>query len=175
MVGHSPARWGWYRLADPFAQALVDRANVGAGDLILDLGAGDGAITRPLAATGGRVIAFELHPERVRRLRSELAGANVKVVRADIAELWLPGRPFHVVANPPFDGVSPLLRRLTGPGSRLVRAELVLPSSTAHRWATRADARRLAFRFRSIDRLPRSAFSPRPRIDCCTVTIERRS
>jgi len=174
VAGDSRPRWGWHRLADPFARSLVDRAGVGAGDLILDLGAGDGAITRHLVATGARVIAFELHPDRARRLRTDFAGADVKVVRADVADLRLPGRPFHVVANPPFDGVSAVLRRLTSPGSRLVRADLIVPLSTGLRWATRTEARHHAFRVVGFDRLPRSAFSPRPRIDCCIITLAPR-
>src|SRR3954451_5390354 len=50
------------------------------GDLIFDVGAGDGQTTRALLARGARVVSVEAHPERARRLR-ELSGSAVVVDR----------------------------------------------------------------------------------------------
>ena len=138
---------------------------------MLDLGAGDGAITRHLVASGARVIAFELHADRVALLRERFPGT--RVVRADITDLRLPRQPFVVVANPPFEGISALLVRLTHRHSRLVRADLVVPISVAARWTEQLD--RSDWRLTVERRLPRSAFRPPPRIDCCVARIERRS
>lgn len=165
-------RWGWHRLADRFAEELVDRSGVGRGALVLDLGAGDGAITSHLVRTGARVIAFELHADRAAGLRTRF-GDGVKVVRTDVADLRLPTRDFHVVANPPFAVVSPILRRITHRHSRLVRADLVLPLTVAGRWYD--DLARTGWRVDVVTRLPRSAFTPRPAIDCCVVAISRRA
>ncbi|MDW3216540.1 MAG: rRNA adenine N-6-methyltransferase family protein [Ilumatobacteraceae bacterium] len=167
--------WGWHRLADHVAQTLVERSAVGPGDIVLDLGAGDGVITHRLAATGARVIAFELHPDRAELLRRTCTGSNVKVVRADVRDLRLPTRPFGVVANPPFDGISAILVRLTSPGSRLERADLVVPRSVASVWRRRLDRPEGRWAVSTVTPLPRSAFRPRPRIDTCIITIVRRS
>jgi 23S rRNA (adenine-N6)-dimethyltransferase len=148
----------------------VSASGVREGDLVLDLGAGDGAITRHLVATGARVIAFELHPERITQLRRRFP--ETRVVRADVTDLRLPTRPFAVVANPPFDGVSAVLARLTHRHSRLERADLVVPVSVAHRWSARLD--RTPWLLTAHRRLPRSAFRPPPRIDCCVIRIDRR-
>ena len=137
---------------------------------MLDLGAGDGAITYHLVASGARVIAFELHPERIDQLRRRFP--ETRVVRADVTDLRLPRQPFVVVANPPFEGVSAVLARLTHRHSRLVRADLVTPVSVAARWSERPD--RSAWRLTMDRRLPRSAFRPPPRVDCCVVRIDRR-
>ena len=105
---------------------------------MLDIGAGYGALTTPLVATGARVIAFELHPRRAHALRELFAGTSVKVVRADASDLRLPRRPFHVVANPPFGITAALVRRLTCRSSALASAHLVVPRHAAMRWAGRA-------------------------------------
>lgn len=100
---------------------------------MLDIGAGDGALTGPLLATGARVVAFELHPGRAAELQRRFTGQRLTVVRADVADLRLPRQPFKVVANPPFALTTAILRRLLHPGSRLQRADLVLPEWAATR------------------------------------------
>ena len=171
--GSSRSGWSWYRLADRFAADLVATSGVRRGDLALDLGAGDGAITRHLAAVGVSTIAFELNAARAARLRRAVAAADVKVVRADVRDLRLPTRPFRVVANPPFDGVSAVLVRLTSRGSRMVRADLVVPRSVATAWRRRLLRPGSQWAVTAVAPLPRSAFTPRPRIDCCIMVIER--
>jgi 23S rRNA (adenine-N6)-dimethyltransferase len=172
------ARWGWHRLDATWADRLVADAGVSAGDLVLDIGAGTGAVTAPLVAAGARVIAVELHPRRVAQLRERFDGEDVTVVRADVADLRLPRRPFRVVANPPFAVTTRVLKRLLGPGSRLVRADLVVQRAAAQRWAAgRAPgAGRWARDYQvGVGRaVPRRAFSPRPPVDCATLVISRR-
>lgn len=177
MSGAQPAprgrarNWGWNRLADAAARDLVAGSEVSPGDLVLDLGAGDGAITTQLVRVRARVIAFELQPDRAAKLRARFADDPVKVVRADVRDLRLPRRPFRVVANPPFRGVNAVLVRLTHPKSRLTRADLIVPKSVARDWIERSHRRTMPWRIRVERNLPRSAFSPRPRIDVAHLVI----
>jgi 23S rRNA (adenine-N6)-dimethyltransferase len=179
--GHSRAdapRWGWHRLDDVWARRIVAAAAIRPGDLVLDVGAGAGAITAPLVAAGARVVAVELHPGRAAGLRARFDGPGVVVVRADAAALRLPRRPFRVVANPPFAVASALVRRLMAPGSRLVQADLVLPSPVARRWAAGhgPGANRWAATF-ALDvttRLPRNAFHPAAPCSVVLLRIVRR-
>jgi 23S rRNA (adenine-N6)-dimethyltransferase len=174
--GNGP--WGWHRLAPSWAERLVAEAGIRPGDLVLDVGAGTGALTAPLVDAGARVVAFELHPGRAAALRERFAGAPVTVVHADAADLRLPRRPFRVVANPPFAATTSLLGRLLAPGSRLVRADVVLQHAAARRWANgRAPgAGRWARHFdvRPGRPVPRSAFDPRPPVDCRVLRVTRR-
>ncbi len=175
MAGGPPPAWGWYRLDRSTAERLVATSEVGAGDLVLDIGAGDGALTGPLLATGARVIAVELHRGRAARLRARF-GADLTVVRADARDLRLPRRPFHVVANPPWAITDPLLRRLLGPGSRLERADLLLKRPATRRWVDgRADGgrHRSGFHLRAGPTVPRRAFHPPPPIDGRVLTVVR--
>jgi len=171
------AQWGWHRLTDGWAQHLVEHAGIRAGDLVLDVGAGTGALTGPLVGVGALVIAVELHPGRARQLRETFAGQPVKVVQVDAADLHLPGRPFRVVANPPFAVTSALLRRLVSPRSLLLSADLVVPAVVGRRWAerTRRPARRAeAFTIAVTAAVPRSAFSPRAPVDIVLLAVRRR-
>jgi 23S rRNA (adenine-N6)-dimethyltransferase len=172
------SRWGWHRLAPTWAERVVADAGIAPGDLVVDIGAGTGALTAPLVAAGAHVIAVELHPRRLDVLRERFADDDVTVVRADAADLRLPRRPFRVVANPPFALTSQVLKRLLGPGSRLVQADLVVQRAAARRWAEgRAPGTGRWGRDYRIGvgrRVPRSAFVPRPPVDCSTLRIVRR-
>jgi 23S rRNA (adenine-N6)-dimethyltransferase len=169
-----PTHWGWHQLRSSWAHHFVEDAVVRRGDVVLDIGAGTGAITEQLLTRGARVIAFELHPSRAAELRRRFSD-DVMVVQADVSNLRLPRRPFRVVANLPFGVSVAVLRRLTSPGSRLVRADLIVPRHTAERWVygTPPGARRWRNEFSCSmgRRLPRSAFSPPPPNDVAILII----
>jgi 23S rRNA (adenine-N6)-dimethyltransferase len=120
----------------------------------------------------------ERHPGRADELVRRFGADGVVVVRADAADLRLPRRPFHVVANPPFSVTSALLRRLLHPSSRLVSAHLVLQAQAARSWAA-PDAPGRGRWGRSYEaalgaRIPRSAFDPRPQVDARVLAVRSR-
>jgi 23S rRNA (adenine-N6)-dimethyltransferase len=152
---------------------------VGAADLVLDVGAGDGALTRPLLATGARVVAIELHPGRLAGLhRLAAREPRLTVVRADATDLRLPRQPFRVVSNPPYAGSTELLARLLSPGSRLVTADLVVQRQLARRFvegrAPGAGRWARAYDVRMLHPLPRSAFRKPPSVDSVVLRVTRR-
>jgi len=140
------------------------------GELVLDLGAGEGALTAHLVRAGARVVAIELNPRRASVLRERFPG--ISVVQADVTSLRLPARPFRVVANPPYGISASLLRTLLAPGSRLIAADLVLQRAVVRKYA--ADPTR-TFNLTAGLMLPRRAFLPPPHVDSAVLVIRRRS
>jgi 23S rRNA (adenine-N6)-dimethyltransferase len=168
-TGRSRRAWGWHRLADDWAARVVAAAGIRPGQLVLDIGAGEGALTAHLVRAGARVVAVELHPARARVLRQRFPG--VTVVQGDASSIRLPGRPFRVVASPPYGISASLLRSLLAPESRLVAADLVLQRAVVRKYVSQAARRyNLAEGFT----LPRRAFLPPPRVDSAVLIIRRR-
>ena len=143
------------------------------GELVVDVGAGQGALTKHLVGAGARVIAVELHPGRVEWLRERFPEATV--VAADALSMRWPRRPFRVVANPAYGMSAALLKTLLGPGSRLVAADLVLQRAVVRSYAGgRGAAGRRRWSVRAGLLLPRRAFRPVPRVDSAVLVIRRR-
>nr|WP_240617137.1 rRNA adenine N(6)-methyltransferase family protein [Nocardioides speluncae] len=151
---------------------MVDASPVAPGDLVLDLGAGTGALTEPLLDAGARVIAVELHPRRAAQLRERYADRPVTVVRTDLAGLRLPRRPFRVVASPPYQLSTSVLRLLLGT-DRLLSADLVLQRTAARRLAGSPPRARHARRYQLEVGMPvpRSAFAPPPQVDSAVLRV----
>jgi 23S rRNA (adenine-N6)-dimethyltransferase len=163
--------WGWHPLVDDWAARIVADAGLRPGNLVLDIGAGRGALTRHLVDAGARVIAVEPHPGRARWLRERFADAAVTVVETDVLALRLPSRPFRVVASPPYSIASALLRQLLAPHSALIAADLVLQRAVVRRYV---DQPPRWWDVRAGRPLPRNAFRPPPQVDSAVLLVRRR-
>ncbi|HET7474771.1 MAG TPA: rRNA adenine N-6-methyltransferase family protein [Dermatophilaceae bacterium] len=164
-------RWGWHPLHPEWAARVVAQSPVQPGDLVLDLGAGTGALTAPLLAAGARVLAVELHPGRADTLAARCACPRLRVVRADLDRFRLPHQPYRVVASPPFALTSMLVRRLLA-SPELRSADLVVQGSAARRLARQGAGR--SHQLRVGQPLPRRAFNPPPAVDSVILHIRLR-
>jgi 23S rRNA (adenine-N6)-dimethyltransferase len=143
---------------------------------VLELGAGDGALTRQLAVRSDAVTAVELDPARVAGLRRTLGG-RVRVVHADMLRVR-PDVP-NVVSNVPFGITTPVLRHLLRHHT-WATAVLLLQWEVARKRAAVGGTTLLTaswwpwYEFDLGGRVPASAFRPRPSVDGGILVIRRR-
>jgi 23S rRNA (adenine-N6)-dimethyltransferase len=164
------------------AADFVREAGVATADLVVDIGAGAGALTRALADAGAEVLALELAPDLARELRRRFdANRSVTVVEADVLDWEWPARPFAVVANLPFAGSGAILARmLRDPRRPLRRADVIVQWDFAAKHTAVWPATLKSTYWRAwhdmaiIGRLARTAFSPPPSVDAAVVRLERR-
>jgi 23S rRNA (adenine-N6)-dimethyltransferase len=178
-----PRRQQHFLRSAALAAALVRDAGVGESDLVLDIGAGEGALTAELARRAREVHAIEVDPALVAHLGRRFARAeNVLVVAGDALRVALPTEPFCVVANIPFNLSSAIMRRLLDdPRVPLVRADLVLELDVAWKRARCSPSTALGvywgawYEFALVRRLDRSAFAPPPGTDAGVLRVTRRA
>ncbi|MEJ3750782.1 ErmE/ErmH/ErmO/ErmR family 23S rRNA (adenine(2058)-N(6))-methyltransferase [Actinomycetes bacterium KLBMP 9797] len=164
-------------LKDRGALAQVVRAaQLSDPDLVLEIGAGEGDLTRALARTARRVVAYEVDPDLVLTVPS-----NVVVKRQDFLTAHPPHRPFAVVGNIPYALTARVVDWcLRAP--ELTAATLVTQLEYARkrtgdygRWSRLTVQTWPVYRWRLAGRIPRHKFRPVPTVDSGILRLERRA
>ena len=170
-------------------RAIVEAAELGASDDVLEVGPGPGVLTAALSERARSVTAVEID-ERMVLLLEETLGArpNVRIVRADALRVDLyragPRPPTRVVANLPYQITTPLLERFLADPRRAPLVVVLVQREVARRIsATPRDGRERGFlsvfvqsfaQPRIVRHVPRSAFRPAPRVDSAIVALRTR-
>ncbi len=163
------------------ASRLVASLPLRRGILVVEIGAGAGALTEALATAGFRVIAIEKDARLFRSLRARFIGrTNVECHHADALTFPLPRGPYAVVANLPYGITSAIVRRLLSAAPPPVEAFLVVQAEAAAKFAGTPEESMFSllhkpwFDFAVMRRVPRGAFEPRPRVRSAVLRISRR-
>jgi 16S rRNA (adenine1518-N6/adenine1519-N6)-dimethyltransferase len=192
--GGPPARrrWGQHFLARPeTAERIVDAAAVGPDDAVLEIGPGDGALTRPLARRAARVVAVEIDPRRAEALERELGGDRVAILRGDAlskspGEWLLQGGVSGgavLVGNLPYNAATPIVQAaIEDPAIRrgvvtvqreVARRFVARPGDDAYGYLSLRVAARAAARI--LFDLPPGAFRPAPKVTSSVVALAPRA
>lgn len=163
------------------ARRIVDRSRVRHDDVVVEIGSGNGLLTRELALSSRKVIAVEKDERFAAETRKRCARfSNVEVHECDFFDLTLPDSQYRVVANIPFAATAGIVERLTS---------AKLPPSDSHLLVQREAAERFLgepkttlvsvllypwFKVSVVDRLRRSDFIPRPRVDSVLMRVQHR-
>jgi 23S rRNA (adenine-N6)-dimethyltransferase len=145
---------------------------------VLELGAGNGALTEALLTVGTPVTAVEVDPRRADRLRRTF-GERAEILESDMLTYEFGRHPHHVAANVPFHLTTPLLRRLLRQ-SHWDTAVLLLQWEVARKRAAVGGTTMLTaswwpwYEFALGARVPARAFAPVPSVDGGILVIRRR-
>lgn len=181
-------------LADERLAARIAEACAAAGGSVVELGAGLGALTRPLLASGvSYVLAVErdrdLVPALGQELASEVEAGRLTILEEDAKRVdfvtALAGRPTpHVVAgNLPYQITGPLLEKAVHSAPSIARAVFLVQLEVADRLAAAAGSdnygalsvfAQRAFKVERAFVIRRGAFYPQPNVDSAVVTLEPR-
>jgi 16S rRNA (adenine1518-N6/adenine1519-N6)-dimethyltransferase len=173
-------RFGQHFLRDlSVAQREVSYAQLTKDDVVLEIGPGEGIITRLLAQQAKKVIAIEIDNRLVDKIKTTLP-ENVTLLTGDVLSVDFHSLPpfTKIVSNLPFEISSPVTFKLLEYPFSL--AVLIYQKDFAQRLvavpATK-DYSRLSVgvsykaRCRILEDVPRSCFSPVPKVDSSIVEL----
>lgn len=157
---------------------MIDYGSLNSNDIVLDIGAGLGFLTRLMAKQCKTVIAVEAQAELVEALRVNLANAsNVNIMSGNVLRLGIP--EFNkVVSIPPYGLSSRLLPWLFE--RNFDCAVLVFQKEFADRLTAHVGSK--AYGWLSVltyyhaqvgllDVVPKSSFYPQPKIDSIIIRL----
>jgi 16S rRNA (adenine1518-N6/adenine1519-N6)-dimethyltransferase len=167
---------------------IVRLAGVGAGDHVVEIGAGLGSLTLALAEAGAHTTAVEVDRHVLPVLRSLVEPLGVRVVEADaLSADWdtlLAGASrWALVANLPYNVATPLILDLLDGVPAIDRMLVMVQLEAAERLAAPPGSRtyglpsvRAAYWARAdvVGRVPRTVFVPQPKVDSALLRVVRR-
>jgi 16S rRNA (adenine1518-N6/adenine1519-N6)-dimethyltransferase len=180
-------RLGQNFLADPnLLEAIVRESGVGPDEVVLEVGAGEGALSERLAARAKLVHVIEVD-ERLREPLERLARAhlNLRLVWGDALRVDLAGfdpPPSAMVSNLPYSIATPLILRTIEELPGLASWTLLVQREIADRLRARPGGRlygapsvlvQLACEIALLRAVDRAVFVPRPRVDSALLRLRR--
>jgi 16S rRNA (adenine1518-N6/adenine1519-N6)-dimethyltransferase len=180
LSSHRPRkRFGQHFLHDPRVLArIVDAVDPRPDDFIVEIGPGEGALTRPLLERVKSLHAVEIDRDLAARLPPEVVVRNEDALEVDFSAFPAGTR---VVGNLPYNISTPLLFHLARHAARLrdmhfmlqlevVERMVAAPSTPAYgRLSVALQAR---FHLRKLFNVSAGAFRPPPRVESAVVRME---
>jgi len=134
-------RFGQNFLTDPLViQKIVDSIAPAPDQLVMEIGPGQAAITRPLAESGAELHLVEIDRDLAGRLEREFHHSpNVRLHVGDVLEMDFGeisgGRPFRLVGNLPYNISTPLLFHVLQWSDLLIDMHFMLQQEVVKRMA----------------------------------------
>lgn len=170
--------------------AMVQAAQVGQGDVVLEVGPGKGVLTRTLLDTGAKVIAVETDDDLIPLLHDtfvpEIASRQLQLVHGDIRKEYysiiynniIIAGGYKVVANIPYYITGELIRMFLESEKQPTSITLLVQKEVCDRIVARDDKESvLSLSVKAygapkyIQKVPARDFSPPPKVDSAIVHI----
>jgi 16S rRNA (adenine1518-N6/adenine1519-N6)-dimethyltransferase len=179
-------RLGQNFLSDPnLLDAIVRDAGLGPGEVVLEVGAGEGVLTERLAEAGAHVHSVEIDRRLEPVLAPLAARPNVDLHWGDALELDLAGldpAPTAVVANLPYAVATPVILRTVAELPSVARWTVMVQREIADRLRAAPGSRaygspsatvQLACEVRLLRTVDPAVFRPRPRVESAILGLRR--
>ena len=161
-------------------ETIVEAAEIGEEDCVLEIGPGIGTMTQYLAEQAGEVIAVEIDKALIPILKDTLSTyTNVTVINADILN---GGKPVKVVANLPYYITTPIIMQLFESHVPLESITIMVQTEVAERMQVGPGTKdygalSLAVQYYSrpeiVTHVPPSCFMPRPNVGSTVIRLNR--
>jgi len=178
---HQPRkRFGQHFLHDPRVQGrIVDALSLQSTDAVVEIGPGEGALTRHILQKTSRVEAIEID----RDLAAGLDSLGIKIHVADALEFdySIFPRGMRIVGNLPYNISTPLLFHLARFADRVRDMHFMLQLEVVQRMVAAPStpeygrlsvALQARFRMKKLFNVSKGAFRPPPKVESAVVRLE---
>ena len=169
-------------------EQIVDEAGVTDEDIVVEIGAGKGALTEFLSKKAKKVFSFEIDRELQDYLENKFDGTNVEFVFEDVMKVSdrqiqdMTGGRFKLVANLPYYVTSPIITRFLQ-NENLDSLTVMVQEEVADRIIAKPKSKDygvltiicgLFGESKKVIRVGREKFYPVPNVDSAVVRITKK-
>ena len=167
---------------------ILNAADVGPADAVLEIGPGIGGLTQGLVERAGHVVAVELDKQLIPILQNQFASESVTIVQGDILRIDLPqilapytGMNIKAVANLPYYITTPVILYLLESGLPFKSITVMIQKEVAQRMAAGPGTKdygslSLAVQYYAdvsiAANVPVNCFMPRPAVDSAVAHLQ---
>lgn len=166
--------------------AMIDAAHIDSETTVLEIGPGEGVLTKELLAHAKRVIAIEKDSALVKQLREtfapEIKSGKLVLIEDDIRNVDITkiiGNDYVVSANIPYYITGEIIRTLLTSAHQPKHIALLIQKEVATRIVARDKKESILSLSvkaygtpRIVKTVPRGSFSPPPKVDSAILSIE---
>ena len=163
---------------------LLDKSSIYSNDIVYEIGAGDGIITKELLKKAKRVVAFELDRNLYDKLTQRFQGKKSLELRLEnFLTYKLPNYSYKVFSNIPFNITSAIIKKLTLENNSPEDTYLIVQNEAAKKFAGKPIDNKNSqiavilnpwFEYHIIHKFKASDFFPRPNIEIVLLEIRKR-
>ncbi len=160
---------------------IVKAGNISSDDTVLEIGPGEGVLTRELLQHSGKVIALEKDEELCAVLRDgfsdEIAQGKLELIEGD-ALRYEPSGSYKLIANIPYYITGAIIRKFLTATVQPTLMVLLVQKEIAERIARDEKESILSLSVKAygtpryITKVPRGSFAPPPNVDSAILLIE---
>lgn len=169
-----------------FAVKLVDYANVGPEDVVVEIGPGDGMVTKILLERAAKVIAIEVDYDVIPRLLLNVGNdPRLEVINKDVLEVdfkeihdeFSPERPLKIVGSLPYNISKVIIKNILETNSKYNQriidiTSFIIQNEVALDYAAKPPRSSFLAQYASLyadlkkkESIPAHQFVPRPKVD----------
>ena len=176
-------RFGQHFLHDPgVLKRIVEAVAPARGDHVVEIGPGEGALTRPLLERLDRLTVIEIDRDLAASLAQEFSPQKLTVVVADVLDFDFSSLPggLRVIGNLPYNISTPILFRLARYAGQVRDLHFMLQKEVVDRMVAKhstADYGRLSvmlqvrFAMQKLFKVAPGAFRPPPKVESAVVRL----
>lgn len=154
---------------------IVDKASLKKGEVILEIGAGTGNLTKELLGRGCRVIAVEKDEDLFNSLM-RLGEKNLDIIHGNILDFLTKLRFDRIVSNIPYSITEPLFNQLIKMNFK--QAVLTIPESFFN--ILKEESSKIAvmanifFEIELMEKITKESFNPKPKTNSVVIILRPR-
>ncbi|MDD4937436.1 MAG: rRNA adenine N(6)-methyltransferase family protein [Candidatus Shapirobacteria bacterium] len=152
---------------------LLDSSSINQNDLVIEIGPGNGIITKELAIRSREVISVEKDRNLIINLNNKLNNfKNLKIYKQDFLTWSLPYLSFKIFSNIPFNITAQIVDKLLKNKNKAIEIYFIMQLEAAEKYVLTPDFNTqnsillsIFYDAQILGNIDRTAFTPKPQVD----------